>query len=326
MFLIVFLPLKVEAKTKTVSYNIDKISANNFVKDVQSKGKKAVFVEKDKTKYEIKLVVKATSKSDGRKKVNTFAKKVMKAKDNTYGLSYGIKVDEYNYEKYNKKKKIYSETLYCTCNDIYYLNAITKNALSQEYLEMEDCDEDGDYAPYIIDTQKIFPDAASFKKCSESVKAELILEYMGGLNGMTYDDKKVAVTWKNIYLKKSRGVCKDFAEMYAWAIRMIAYNYDYELEVNMKANHEVVLITVKNSNNCYDYFEGNNDGFTIFRINNSSKIDTNIATTTSLDQWMELEPKEYKNSLLEIAAYKYGKALTPSELHTLIIHAGGIQA
>ena len=126
--LVVF-PTNAEAKTKTLTYNINKVSANKFCEDVYNKGADAVFLESDKNTYKIKLTVKAASKKEGRAKIKKFAKKVMNAKTNQFGLSYGIKYDDYNSDEYDAKKKVYTTELYQSANDLYYLNAITKSAL-----------------------------------------------------------------------------------------------------------------------------------------------------------------------------------------------------
>ena len=49
--LVVF-PTNAEAKTKTLTYNIDKITADKFCEDVQAQGKSAIFAG-GKDKYKI---------------------------------------------------------------------------------------------------------------------------------------------------------------------------------------------------------------------------------------------------------------------------------
>ena len=51
MFLVVLIPTTVQAKTKVMNFNIDKVSANDFVTEVQTQGKIADFSGKDKDKY-----------------------------------------------------------------------------------------------------------------------------------------------------------------------------------------------------------------------------------------------------------------------------------
>ena len=93
---VVVLPQSVQAKTKAITYNIDKQSVDYICKDIQAYGKVAHLREGDKNTYKIKIETKAKSVAEGRKKVNNFAKKLMKCDSNTYGLSYGIKYDDYN--------------------------------------------------------------------------------------------------------------------------------------------------------------------------------------------------------------------------------------
>ena len=79
---LVVLPATVEAKTKTLTYNINNVTADEFCKDIQSQGTRAVTLHGDKDQYKIVLTVKAYSKKKGRVKVRTFAKKVVNAKSN----------------------------------------------------------------------------------------------------------------------------------------------------------------------------------------------------------------------------------------------------
>ena len=296
---LVVLPATVEAKTKTLTYNINKVSANKFCEDVYNKGADAVFLESDKNTYKIKLTVKAASKKEGRAKVKKFAKKVMNAKTNQFGLSYGIKYDDYNYEKYDAKKKVYTTELYQSANDLYYLNAITKKALHDtSFYDVN----------YFVDINKVFPDYASFKESSESIKAEVILTYMG-YNCMTYakEKKGMKFSWKKAFYNKMYGVCSDYANMYGLALRLVAYDYDLQYEINWKANHEVVLAKVKNASGTYDYFEGNG-GFSSYNSNAEDYTYGKIKITAlNFAAWQHCSPKTYKVTKLEKDAYKWGK-------------------
>ena len=159
---LVVLPATVEAKTKTLTYNINKVTADEFCKDVYAKGVTAHCLEKDKNKYKITITVKAKSEKDGVKKVESFAKKVMKAKSNKYGLSYGVSLkDDYNWYRYNNKKKVLTVKLFNTANDLYYLNCITRDALQTNWIESTKCS---------VKTKTVFPDSESFKKASGSCK------------------------------------------------------------------------------------------------------------------------------------------------------------
>ena len=311
MFLVVLIPTTVQAKTKVMNFNIDKVSANDFVTEVQTQGKIAHFSEKDKNKYKITITVKAKSEKEGVKKVKSFAKKVMKADSNKYGLSYGIKPDEYTHEKYDAKKKIYTVKLANTANDLYYLNCITRDALNTKYIES---------SGNSLTTKAIFPDSKSFKKASESVKVQTICSYMGshcmyGISG------KIAFTWKRAYEGKCQGMCGEFLDMYIRAIRLIAYDYKYQIEVNTKVNHGLVIVKVKNSDDSYDYFQGNNSGFNPYIVLDTKVTkDKNAATYLFFDSWQVSEPKLYRVTKFEKAAYKWGKAKKSSDLEKMYMN------
>ena len=311
MFLVVLIPTTVQAKTKVMNFNIDKVSANDFVTEVQTQGKIAHFSEKDKNKYKITITVKAKSEKEGVKKVESFAKKVMKADSNKYGLSYGIKPDEYTHEKYDAKKKIYTVKLANTANDLYYLNCITRDALNTKYIES---------SGNSLTTKAIFPDSKSFKKASESVKVQTICSYMGshcmyGISG------KIAFTWKRAYEGKCQGMCGEFLDMYIRAIRLIAYDYKYQIEVNTKVNHGLVIVKVKNSDDSYDYFQGNNSGFNPYIVLDTKVTkDKNAATYLFFDSWQVSEPKLYRVTKFEKAAYKWGKAKKSSDLEKMYMN------
>ena len=303
--LVVF-PTNAEAKTKTLTYNIDKITADKFCKDVQAQGKSAIFAG-GKDKYKIVMTVKASSVKDGRAKVKKFAKKVMTADSNKYGLSYGVQMDDYNTEKYDSKKKIYTTKLFNSVNDIYYLNAITSRALKDvEYWQRH----------YVNNIIAVFPNNESFKKLSESAKTEFILNYMGRNSFVASKEKKgMAFSWKKAFQGKMGGVCSDYANMYGLALRLIAYDYDLQYEINWKANHEVVLMKVKNSADTYDYFLGDGGGFypyITFGVPKTAKI-----SSPEFDVWQVKAPKEYKVSKLEKAAFKYATKKTVSELERI---------
>ena len=309
--LVVF-PTNAEAKTKTLTYNINKVSANKFCEDVYNKGADAHFLERDKNKYKITLTVKAKSEKDGVKKVESFAKKVMKAKSNKYGLSYGVSLkDGYNWYRYNNKKKVLTVNLANTANDLYYLNCITRDALNTKYI-----DSNGNS----LTTKAIFPDSKSFKKASESVKVQTICSYMG-LHCMWGTSDKIAFTWKRAYEGKCQGLCGDFLDMYIRAIRLIAYDYKYQIEVNTKVNHGLVIVKVKNSDDSYDYFQGNNSGFNPYIILDTKVTkDKNVATYLYFGSWQVSEPKLYRVTKFEKAAYKWGKAKKSSDLEKMYMN------
>ena len=309
---LVVLPTTAEAKTKNLTYNINKVTADEFCKDVYAKGVTAHFLEKDKNKYKITITVKAKSEKDGVKKVETFAKKVMKADSNKYGLSYGVSLkDDYNCYSYNKKNKVLTVKLANTANDLYYLNCITRDALNTKYIES---------SGNSLTTKAIFPDSKSFKKASESVKVQTICSYMG-LHCMWGTSDKIAFTWKRAYEGKCQGLCGDFLDMYIRAIRLIAYDYNYQIEVNTKVNHGLVIVKVKNSDDSYDYFQGNNSGFNPYIVLDTKVTkDKNAATYLFFDSWQVSEPKLYRVTKFEKAAYKWGKAKKSSDLEKMYMN------
>ena len=313
MFLVVLIPTTVQAKTKVMNFNIDKVSANDFVTEVQTQGKIAHFSERDKNKYKITLTVKAKSEKDGVKKVESFAKKVMKADSNKYGLSYGVSLkDGYNWYRYNEKKKVLTVKLFNTANDLYYLNCITRDALNTKYIKS---------SGNSLTTKAIFPDSKSFKKASESVKVQTICSYMG-LHCMWGTSDKIAFTWKRAYEGKCQGMCGEFLDMYIRAIRLIAYDYNYQIEVNTNGvNHGLVIVKVKNSEGSYDYFQGNNSGFNPYIVLDTKVTkDKNVATYLYFDSWQVSEPKLYRVTKFEKAAYKWGKAKKSSDLEKMYMN------
>lgn len=309
---LVVLPTTAEAKTKTLTYNINKVSANEFCKDVYAKGVTAHCLERDKNKYKITITVKAKSEKEGVKKVESFAKKVMKAKSNKYGLSYGVKPDEYTHEKYDAKKKIYTVKLANTANDLYYLNCITRDALQAKYIE-----SNGNS----LTTKAIFPDSESFKEASESAKVQTICSYMG-MHCMYGISDKIAFTWKRAYEGKCQGMCGEFLDMYIRAVRVIAYDYNYQIEVNTNGvNHGLVIVKVKNSDDSYDYFQGNNSGFNPYIVLDTKVTkNKNAATYLYFDSWQVSEPKIYKVTKLEKEAFKWGKANKASDLEKMYMN------
>ena len=308
------LPVTVQAKTKNLTFNINKVSANDFVTEVQTQGKIAHFSEKDKNQYKITITVKAKSEKDGVKKVESFAKKVMKADSNKYGLSYGVSLEDgYNWYRYNEKKKVLTVKLSNTANDLYYLNCITRDALNTNYIESHKCS---------VKTKSVFPDSTAFKKASESAKTQTVLYYMG-LNCMEYDRTKsnvgVIFNWKKAYEGKMKGVCSDFAEMYRRAVRLIAYDYNEQGECNDKANHEVSLMRVKNSNNNYDYFLGDNGYFdSYYGSRDVSKGDK--ISSLSFAVWQVKAPKLFKVDKLEQGAFNWSQSNKSSDLEKMYMN------
>ena len=310
---LVVLPATVEAKTKNLTYNINKVTADEFCKDVYAKGVTAHCLERDKNKYKITLTVKAKSEKDGVKKVESFAKKVKKAKSNKYGLSYGVSLkDDYNWYRYNNKKKVLTVKLANTANDLYYLNCITRDALQTNWIESTKCS---------VKTKTVFPDSETFKKASESAKTQTVLYYMGHncMYGNT-DAKGTKISWKKLYEHKQEGVCSDFAQMQEKAVRLIAYDYTAQHEISWAANHEILLVGIKNSEGSYDYFDGNNGGFYPYRVDSKVVKDKTPVTYGFFDSWQVSEPKIYKVTKLEKEAFKWGKAKKSSDLEKMYMN------
>ena len=310
--LVVF-PTNAEAKTKTLTYNINKVTADEFCKDVYAKGVTAHCLEKDKNQYKITLTVKAKSEKDGVKKVESFAKKVMKAESNKYGLSYGVSLkDGYNWYRYDEKKKVLTVKLSNTANDLYYLNCITRDALQTNWIVSTKCS---------VKTKTVFPDSESFKKASESAKTQTVLYYMGDkcMYG-NMDAKGTKISWKKLYEHKQEGVCSDFAQMQEKAVRLIAYDYTAQHEISWAANHEILLVGIKNSEGSYDYFQGNNGGFYPYRVDSKVVKDKTPVTYVFFDAWQVSEPKLYRVTKFEKAAYKWGKAKKSSDLEKMYMN------
>lgn len=313
MFLVVLIPTTVQAKTKVMNFNIDKVSANDFVTEVQTQGKIAHFSEKDKNKYKITITVKAKSEKDGIKKIETFAKKVMKAESNKYGLSYGVSLkDDYNWYRYNNKKKVLTVKLANTANDLYYLNCITRDALQTNWIKSTKCS---------VKTKTVFPDSESFKKASESAKTQTVLYYIGDkCMYVNTDAKGTKISWKKLYEHKQEGVCSDFAQMQEKAVRLIAYDYTAQHEISWAANHEILLVGIKNSEGSYDYFDGSNGGFYPYRVDSKVVKDKTPVTYRFFDSWQVSEPKLYRVTKFEKAAYKWGKAKKSSDLEKMYMN------
>ena len=320
--LVLVKPEIAEAKTITKTYDIDKVSVDKILAEINTNGKVGVMFSKDKNIFKIKLTTKAKSEKEGIKKMKAFASKVKKSKNNKYGFSYGVKPDDFNYTHYDKKKKVYSNVLHMTANDIYYLNEIAKKELSEQFVVFyapdkwigDDGTPEPGYQEKWLYMSEIFPDAASFKKCSDSVKFEMITKYINSIELYTDEDKRTSFKWKYLYQKKAFGKCHELACMEEEIVRAIASDYDYKYEVNWHYNwlgskgHALALVKVKRSEGTYDYFQINNASGSAFETlpDKYKNICTNDADG-GLEVWMNLHPKEFLNDKIEKEAYKYGK-------------------
>lgn len=258
---------------KQLWISLDKTTPEKYIDMVHKYGKKGI---KEKVNYYIGFKINAKTDKQVIKKVNNFTKRVMKAKNNKYGISMGTELDSANGDAWPKTNKL---AMYTACNDVVYTEQIIEEALKQKTYSVNGYDKRGNYTRATVYVKDLFPTVASFKKASDSVKLQFVADYMSK-HCMFY-----AGTPKNGYdgfcfqgavsKGKCYGVCEDFRIMYMHCARMIclidevyeeeykktAKNIPYDSE---KYNHAVVAIYVRNSYGGFDYFEGNNSNFRTF--------------------------------------------------------------
>ena len=265
--------IKPYKKEKQLWIDIDKTSAEKYINLVHKYGKKGI---KEKVQYYIGFKMNTKTDEKTITKLNNFDKKVMKAKNNKYGISMGASMDGANSDTWRKGNKI---TMYTSCNDVVYMEQIIGEALKQKIYSVDGYDKNGNYTRATVYVKDLFPTVASFKKASDSVKLQFVADYMGK-HCMFY-----AGTPKNGYdgfcfegaasEGKCYGVCNDFKIMYMHCTRMICYVDEVFEESFKKAaaiipcefgkfDHAVAALYVRNSYGGFDYFEGNNDIFRTF--------------------------------------------------------------
>ena len=268
--------IKPYMKYKQLWIDLDKTTPEKYIDMVHKYGKKGI---KEKVQYYLGFKVKGKTDKQVIKKVNNFDKRVMKAKNNKYGISMGAELDRANADIWEKRNKI---SAYTTCNDVVYMEQIIEEALKQKIYSVDGYDKRGNYTRATVYVKDLFPTVASFKKASDSVKLQFVADYMSK-HCMFY-----AAVPKNGYqgfcfqgaASKGRcyGVCEDFRIMYMHCARMICFIDEiYEEEVEYKKtasinpydstskyDHAVVAIYVRNSYGGFDYFEGNNSDFRTF--------------------------------------------------------------
>lgn len=266
--------IKPYKKYKQLWIDLDKTTPEKYIDMVHKYGKKGI---KEKVQYYIGFKVKGKTDKQVLKKVNNFDKRVMKAKNNKYGISMGAELDRANADTWEKRNKI---SMYTQCNDVVYMEQIIEEALNQKTYSVNGYDKNGNYTRATVYVKDLFPTVASFKKASDSVKLQFVADYMSK-HCMFY-----AGTPKNGYqgfcfegaASKGRcyGVCKDFRIMYMHCARMICfidevYEEEYKkvavtnpYDSTSKYDHAVVAIYVRNSYGGFDYFEGNNSDFRTF--------------------------------------------------------------
>ena len=134
------------------------------------------------------------------------------------------------------------------------------------------------------------------------------------------DAKGTKISWKRLYEHKQEGVCSDFAQMTENAIRLVAYDYTAQHEISWAANHEILLVGIKNSEGSYDYFDGNNGGFCPYSVVSKIIKNKNSVNYLAFDSWQVSEPKIYKVTKLEKEAFKWGKAKKSSDLEKMYMN------
>ena len=265
--------IKPYMKYKQLWIDLDKTTPEKYISLVHKYGKKGI---KEKVQYYLGFKVKAKTDKQVIKKVNNFDKRVMKAKNNKYGISMGASMDGANADSWEKGNKI---SMYTQCNDVIYMEQIIEEALNQKTYSVEGYDKKGNYTRATVYVKDLFPTVASFKKASDSVKLQFVADYMSkhcmfyaavpknGYQGFSFEG---AASKGRCY-----GVCLDFRIMYMHCARMICfidevYEEEYKKTAlilpydSQKFNHAVTAIYVRNSYGGFDYFEGNNSHFRTF--------------------------------------------------------------
>lgn len=270
--------IKGYTKHKTVTKVIDinkKNAAEEYVNLIHKYGKKGI---KEKVYYDIRF--KCNEKKWDKleeKLLKDFQYKVMRAKNNKYGLSMGLLYSE----DIKYKDNITYFQSYASANDVVYFEQIIEKALNQETYSVGGYARDGLQVAPTVYVKDIFPNTDSFKNASESVKLQFIASYMGNHcmihswswpSGKQYKDYFWDFSWQGAASKyMCRGVCSDFADMYIIITRMLC-NTGYEDSIKKNYcgaefadfasfDHAVAACYARNSSGKIDIFEGNNDNF-----------------------------------------------------------------
>lgn len=268
--------IKPYTKIKQLWFDIDKITPEKYIDMVYKYGKKGI---KERTHYYLGLKMNTKTDDETINKFYKFTKKIVKAKNNKYGISMGIELDHItDFVSWEKGNKIGMAT---SCNDIIYMEQVIKEALKQKTYSVDGYDKNGHYTRATVYVKDLFPTINDFKKASESVKLQFIASYMG-THCMFYSG-----TTKNRYWSfsfegaaskgKCAGVCIDFAIMYAECTRMLCNtgmfmdsklgDIDYcgaEVGTFNSFDHSVAACYARNSYGTTDAFEGNNADFRTF--------------------------------------------------------------
>lgn len=269
--------IKPYKKGKQLWVDIDKITPEKYIDMVYKYGKKGI---KERTHYYLGLKMNTKTDDETFNKFYKFTKKIVKAKNNKYGISMGIELDHITeHVSWEKGNKIGMAT---SCNDVIYMEQVIEEALKQRTYSVDGYDKNGHYTRATVYVKDLFPTINDFKKASESVKLQFIASYMGthcmfyaGTPKNGYDN----FCFEGVASKgKCYGVCEDFAIMYAECTRMLCNTglfMDSKLDIDIDYcgaevgiygfyNHSVAACYARNSYGTNDAFEGNNADFRTF--------------------------------------------------------------
>ena len=301
--------------------NLEKTTPEQYVKLIETYGVKGI---REKKHYIINYYVKTKNDTQAVKKINAFTQKLQKAKNNRYGISMGVQIDEGNAErvKRTKGKCIYSPIL--SANDIVYMERTITKALRQKTFNIKGYNKDKVYGTITARTKDVFPNSAAFKKASDSVKVQFVNDYIGrncfvygGAQDGYYDDFSIQA----IATGKFTGNCDSAMQCYMWTTRAIAYIEDLAVTsknpsaisplIYDKFNHATMVAKVRNSYGTFDYLEGNNNEFKTYSYPTDGLTEKNpytIANTLAMEKY---EP------YLETSGNKWGNSKNNSELFNI---------
>lgn len=268
--------IKPYTKKKQLWVDIDKITPEKYIDMVYKYGKKGI---KERTHYYLGLKMNTKTDDETCNKFYKFTKKIVKAKNNKYGISMGIELDHITDFSWEKGNKIGMAT---SCNDVIYMEQVIEEALKQKTYSVDGYDKKGNYTRATVYVKDLFPTVDSFKKASESVKLQFIASYMGTHCMFYAGTPKNGYDWfcfEGVASKgKCYGVCEDFAIMYAECTRMLCNTglfMDSKLGDDISYcgaqvgnfysfGHSVAACYARNSYGTNDAFEGNNAHFRTF--------------------------------------------------------------
>lgn len=268
--------IKPYTKKKQLWVDIDKITPEKYIDMVYKYGKKGI---KERTHYYLGLKMNTKTDDETINKFYKFTKKIVKAKNNKYGISMGIELDYITDFSWEKGNKIGMAT---SCNDVIYMEQVIEEALKQKTYSVDGYDKKGNYTRATVYVKDLFPTVDSFKKASESVKLQFIASYMGTHCMFYAGTPKNGYDWfcfEGVASKgKCYGVCEDFAIMYAECTRMLCNTGTFndsklgddisycgaQVGIFNSFGHSVAACYARNSYGTNDAFEGNNAYFRTF--------------------------------------------------------------